>query len=422
MNWTRGRTIGVGSSATVSIARSCDSGEVFAVKSASLSHSHSLQVEQELLSTLSCAQIVSYKGCNISTENGGVLYNLCLEYAPGGTLSDEVRRQGGSLSEFTMRSYTRQILLGMQYLHANGIVHCDIKGHNILVTEEGAKLADLGCARRVNGDHASATISGTPLYMAPEAARGEQQGFPADVWALGCTIIEMATGQVPWPNVSDPVSGLYRIGFSGDVPEIPSSLSKQGREFVSKCLKRDPLERWSASELLKHSFLLEEEESYCWNSPTTVLDHGLWDLEEFDDMEWEQSTCSNSARERIRRLSEGNADTTSLVGGMLNWACDGDWVTVRSNKEVNILPEDANQDYEDEATNTNSNASSNGLGLGTCNGSFSCRDRKYWLLKASNSKCSKNVFCINQNFDNEEFWFFVHDILNVVDLFKALVN
>lgn len=407
MNWKRGRTIGVGSSATVSLARSCVSGEVFAVKSASLSHSHSLHVEQEILSTLSCPQVVSYKGCNISTENGNVLYNLCLEYAPAGTLSDEVRRQGGSLTESTMRSYTRQILLGMEYLHANGIVHCDIKGHNILVTDEGAKLADFGCARRVNGDHyGSVTICGTPLYMAPEAARGEQQGFPADVWALGCTIIEMATGQAPWPSVTDPVSGLYCIGFSGDVPAIPSSLSKQGREFLSKCLKRDPLERWSASELLKHSFLLEEEP--CWNSPTTVLDHGLWDLEQFDDMEWEISTCSDSARERIRRLSEGNVDTASL---MLNWGCDGDWVTVRSNKEVDILPQDDDQDYEDEATNTNSSASSKRLGLGTCNGSFSCRDMKYWPMKASVSKRSRNLFCINPNFDNEEFWFFLHDIV-----------
>ncbi|KAL6197901.1 hypothetical protein ACLB2K_027693 [Fragaria x ananassa] len=408
MNWKRGRTIGDGSSATVSLARSCVSGEVFAVKSASISRSHSLHVEQELLSTLRCPQVVSYKGCNISKENGNVLYNLCLEYAPAGTLSDEVRRQGGSLTESTMRSYTRQILLGMEYLHANGIVHCDIKGHNILVTDEGPKLADLGCARRVSGDHyGSVTICGTPLYMAPEAARGEQQGFPADVWALGCTIIEMATGQAPWPSVTDPVSGLYCIGFSGDAPAIPSSLSKQGREFLSKCLKRDPLERWSASELLKHSFLLEEE-SYCWNSPTTVLDHGLWDLEQFDDMEWEISTCSNSARERIRRLSEGNVDTGSL---MLNWGCDGDWVTVRSNKEVDILPPDDDQDYEDEATDTNSCASSKRLGLGTCNGSFSCRDMKYWPMKASVSKRSRNLFCINPNFDNEEFWFFLHDIV-----------
>ncbi|XP_050371582.1 mitogen-activated protein kinase kinase kinase 18-like [Argentina anserina] len=409
MNWTRGRTIGVGSSATVSLARFCDSGEIFAVKSASLAHSHSLQVEQELLSTLSCAQLVSYKGCNISTENGNVLYNLCLEYAPAGTLSDEVRRQGGSFSESTMRSYTRQILLGMEYLHANGIVHCDIKGRNILMTDEGAKLADFGCARRVNGDHGSYTISGTPLYLAPEAARGEQQGFPADVWALGCTIIEMATGQAPWPTLSDPVSGLYRIGFSVDVPEIPSSLSKQGMEFVSKCLRRDPLERWSASELLKHPFLLGEEEPCCWNSPTTVLDYDLWDLEKFDDMEWEQSTCSNSARERIRRLSEEKADTASLSGGMLSWACDGDWVTVRSNKEVDTLPQNVDQDYEDEATNTDSSASSIGLGLGTDNGSFR-RDMKCGSLKASNSKCRENMYCVNSNFHNEEFWFFVHDI------------
>ncbi|KAH0970029.1 hypothetical protein GBA52_022185 [Prunus armeniaca] len=404
MDWTRGPTIGHGSSATVSIAKSHGSGELFAVKSAMLSQSHSLQMEQTILSTLSSAQIVSYKGCNTSTENGTVFYNLFLEYAPGGTLSDAIRRQGGCLNEAAIRSYTRQILLGLHHLHSNQIAHCDIKGQNVLVTNNGAdvKLADLGCAKRVNFDHGLPT-GGTPVYMAPEVARGEQQGLAADVWALGCT-----------------------------VPEIPSSLSKQGRDFVTKCLMRDPMERWSAGELLKHGFLLEAPNYLL--SPTAVLDHGLWE-EEFDlDLEhiWEpthQSGCSNSARGRIRLLSESKAASFS---GVTNWPCDDEdtWATVRSNDiehpdtTLHWNEYKANDIYDDKPQPTKTNAkttSGGGLGLDTSEAAnFSSRQRKKSRAWTT-SKCNQYVFCGNLNFVNKELRLFIDQLLIIIHGFPSLI-
>ncbi|XP_028117203.1 mitogen-activated protein kinase kinase kinase 17-like [Camellia sinensis] len=102
---------------------------------------------------------------------------------------------------------------------------------------EAHEIADLGCARLAK--HGGNTVfSGTSVFMAPEVVSGEEQGFPADSWALGCTVIEMATGSPPWPEVNDPVSALYRIGFSGDVPEFPRWFSKPAKDFLSKCLKR----------------------------------------------------------------------------------------------------------------------------------------------------------------------------------------
>jgi serine/threonine protein kinase len=358
MDWTRGQTIGRGSSATVSMARANQSGKVFAVKSAELSKSESLQKEQIVLSTLRCPQIVAYKGCDITNENGKVLYNLFLEYASGGTLIDAIREGGGCLDEDMIRLYARTILLGLEYLHCNGIVHCDIKGHNILVTSDGAKIADLGCAKRVDEVSeadwgTTTTIAGTPLYMAPEVARAEHQGFPADIWAVGCTIVEMATGQAPWVNVSDPVSALYQIGFSGNAPEIPSFMSKQARDFLSKCLKRDPMERWSASELLKHDFIIEEpnlilkeNNSSKADTPTCVLDQVLWDSMEKLETTWDSThnTSLVSPIERIKQLTEGNGKAHS-------WSTWGDaWVTIRSNKsskeqEMVSCSEDYNMAY-----------------------------------------------------------------------------
>ncbi|PSS05992.1 Mitogen-activated protein kinase kinase kinase [Actinidia chinensis var. chinensis] len=284
MDWTRGPTIGRGSFASVFVATSRHSGDIFAIKSTELSQSQSLQREQKILSTLISPSIVTYIGYTITSENNKFMYNLLLEYVSSGTLSDAIH--DGRLEESAIEFYTHQILQGLEYIHSSGVAHCDVKGQNILISGGGAKLADFGCAKWINpatkNDDVAATIGGTPMFMALEVARGEEQGFPADIWALGCTIIEMATGESPWPNFSDPVSVLYRIGFSREIPEFPDFLFDQARDFLGKCLRRDPKERWTAKELLKHPFLWESNfrEKHILelnsNSPTSILDQGVW--------------------------------------------------------------------------------------------------------------------------------------------------
>ncbi|KAI3414960.1 uncharacterized protein J3R85_015656 [Psidium guajava] len=147
--------------------------------------------------------------------------NLFMEFVPGGTLDNLTRKHGGRLSQPTITRYTRQILEGLEHLHSRGIAHCDVKGSNILIGEDGPKLVDFGCARRVdNPATAAAPFGGTPMYMSPEVARGEEQGHACDVWALGCTVVETATGGASWSG-GDPASVLYRIGYSGESSEIP---------------------------------------------------------------------------------------------------------------------------------------------------------------------------------------------------------
>ncbi|KAK6919337.1 Protein kinase domain [Dillenia turbinata] len=336
MYWTRGHIIGRGSSATVYAATSSQSGEVYAVKSVKLSKSEPLQREGRILSSLSSPYVVGYKGCDITKENNLFMYNLLMECVPGGTLSQEIRRKGGRLDESRIGFYTSQILKGLDYLHSNGFVHCDIKGANVLVSENGAKIGDMGCAKRVNLvandlDHAAEPIGGTPAFMAPEVARGEEQGFPADIWSLGCTVIEMATGGSLWPGLTDPVSVLYHVGFSGEGPEIPNWLSGEAKDFLGKCLRRDPKERWTASHLLKHKFLRELElisngkeiqESYS-NSPTSILDQGIW-----NSCSLGESGVQDSPEKRIQRLE--------LCSGNASWTFDENWVTIRCNNNENI--------------------------------------------------------------------------------------
>ncbi|XP_041003106.1 mitogen-activated protein kinase kinase kinase 18-like [Juglans microcarpa x Juglans regia] len=338
MRWTRGQTLGHGSSATVSLATASHmSGAVFAVKSAELSKSEFLQREQKIISSLSSPRVVGYKGCDITMENNMTIYNLFMEYVSGGTLADATRGCGGCLDESLIGYYARQIVQGLEYLHSHGLVHCDIKGRNILISEDdGAKIADFGCAKwvekRVEEDDKVVAIGGTPMYMAPEVARGEEQGFPCDIWAIGCTIIEMATGGAPWPKVADPVTVLYQIAYSGELPEFPSFLSEQAKDFLDKCLRRCPKERWTASQLLKHPFLEVSnsgeksiQDSTSNFSPTSILDQGFWNsVEESESLSSPVDTQSkNPAADRIRRLSS--------LSEVPSWTWDENWITIREN-------------------------------------------------------------------------------------------
>ncbi|XP_023533202.1 mitogen-activated protein kinase kinase kinase 18-like [Cucurbita pepo subsp. pepo] len=328
MEWTRGHVIGQGSSATVFLATASPGGDIFAVKSAEVSLSQSLQREQCFLSSLASPYVVFSRGCDVRTEQSGiVMFNLFMEYLPNGSLADAIRRRGGRLDEAAIGNYTRDLLQGLQYIHSKGLVHCDIKARNVLIGRDGkAKLADFGCAKWATQTE---VIGGTPLFMAPEVARGEHQGLASDIWSIGCTIIEMATGGgSPWLNTTDndPISALYRIGYSGQSPEIPSFLSQKAKDFLEKCFRRNPKERWTAIQLLNHPFLREvnsistgkkirEVDS---DSPTSVVEQGIWrSIEEsrFFRPSW-------SPTEQIRRLA--------MDSGEARWTEDENWTTIRS--------------------------------------------------------------------------------------------
>jgi serine/threonine protein kinase len=150
-------------------------------------------------------------------------YQLFLEFAPGGSLADQVSRAGG-LDEYNIQAYAADVARGLAYLHGQSMVHGDIKARNVVIGADGrAKLADFGCARKAG---CGPIIGGTPAFMAPEVARGEEQGPAADVWALGCTVIEMATGRAPWSGMNgDALAAMHRIGYTDAVPEVPQWLS-----------------------------------------------------------------------------------------------------------------------------------------------------------------------------------------------------
>lgn len=322
-DWVRGACIGKGSFGTVSLA--CDKleGRVFAVKSVPLNSSsvESLENEIEILRSLDSRYVVAYLGD--STTEGS--RNLHMEYVPGGTLADAA----GRLGEHQVRAYTWCIVQGLFYLHSVArVAHADVKGRNVLVGHAPglAKLADFGSARRISDGRCA--IGGTPLWMAPEVVRGEAPMPESDIWSLGCTVVEMITGAHPWKN-SGGQDKLFEIGFGDGLPEFPAQLSKSGTDFLARCLRRNPAERWTAEQLLQHPFLegAAEAADETGLSPRSILD---WAGSEFnEDDEAEDSDDEGHvdhvvglARERISQLAGGSESKD------LDWDSEG-WLVVR---------------------------------------------------------------------------------------------
>ncbi|XP_055819412.1 mitogen-activated protein kinase kinase kinase 20-like [Solanum dulcamara] len=272
-HWKKIYVLGAGSYGRVYYAVHIDPSSsrayVAAVKCADNSLSGSLQKEAQILTTLKgCPYVVQFFGADVSIDNGNIpIYNLFLEYASGGSLHDLInnsKRGMIKMSELEVSFYTYQILKGIQHVHKKGYVHCDIKPANILVfnNERGGmhklKLADFGLSLKV-GDRMTYMTGiplsnrGTLLYAPPESLICGIHAKAYDIWSLGCTVVEMITGNRFWIHC-DTKDLQWKI-MNDEDPEIPSNVSEIARDFLHKCLITDPVRRWTSDQLLDHPFI-----------------------------------------------------------------------------------------------------------------------------------------------------------------------
>ena len=273
--WVKGELIGKGSFGKVYLALNATAGEMIAVKQVEVPQTLSdkssskqkevidtLHAEVETMKDLDHFNIVQYLGFEALPD----FYNLFLEYVPGGSVGSALR-QYGRFEESVIKSFTRQVLDALSYLHSCGILHRDLKSDNLLIDLDGVcKISDFGISKKsrdIYANDAEMSMQGTIFWMAPEVihnvVHNAKQGYSAkvDIWSLGCVVLEMFAGRRPW-STDEAIGAMYKLGNARLAPPIPEDtmpfVSKDGKDIIDQCFQIDPDRRPTASELFAHPF------------------------------------------------------------------------------------------------------------------------------------------------------------------------
>lgn len=292
IRWQQGRFIGAGAFGSVYLAVNLDSGALMAVKEIKFQELSGLpnlysQIKDELgvMEMLHHPNVVEYYGIEVHRDKVYIFE----EYCQGGSLAS-LLEHGRIEDEGIIQVYTLQMLEGLTYLHAQGIVHRDIKPDNILLDHRGViKFVDFGAAKILAKNQRSVqrsrrgpegpnpsmnpagnlggglgmqnSLTGTPMYMSPEIIKNDNRGRQGamDVWSLGCVVLEFATGKKPWSNLDNEWAIMFHIGVATQHPPLPEpgQLSDMGINFLKQCLTIDPMKRPTAMELMSHAWILD---------------------------------------------------------------------------------------------------------------------------------------------------------------------
>ena len=256
-NYKIGKLLGSGAFGSVYQIIDQNTGKIYALKRISKQKFNDIdKIKREIhtLSKLHHKNIVKYIGYS-ETKNH---LNIFLEYIKGGSLL-KVLKTFKKLNEESIRLYTKQILEGLLYLHYNDIIHRDIKCANILLDNGICKLCDFGVSRSIEENfefNQVYSIQGTPNWMAPEIwIKGECTRF-SDIWSLGCTVIEMITGKIPFENQYNYHIIMHNILENNTPPPLPLGISDLLKSFLEDCLRIKPTERKYIYYLLNHPFII----------------------------------------------------------------------------------------------------------------------------------------------------------------------
>ncbi|KAG5554755.1 hypothetical protein RHGRI_012345 [Rhododendron griersonianum] len=264
VRWRKGELIGCGAFGRVYMGMNLDSGELLAIKQVSIAansaskektqaHIRELEEEVNLLKNLSHPNIVRYLGTAREEES----LNILLEFVPGGSISSLLGKFGSFPESATMTG--AKSMKGTPYWMAPEVILQT--GHSFF--HKFPQVSTISYHVRINGwnlpsleltrTHGLVDSEALDVYC-PELFKNES--FSADIWSVGCTVIEMATGKPPWSQQYQEVAALFHIGTTKSHPPIPDHLSVEAKDFLLKCLQKEPNFRAAAAVLLQHPFVM----------------------------------------------------------------------------------------------------------------------------------------------------------------------
>ncbi|KAI8370454.1 kinase-like domain-containing protein [Radiomyces spectabilis] len=265
--------LGEGAAGTVWKVRYKPTGLVMAKKTITVDPDPQLQrqILRELSFLKDCGSphIVAFHGAFL--DDGETTIAICMEYCEGGSLEDIYKRardMQGVIGETVLAKIAEAVCKGLTYLHSQKVIHRDIKPSNILMTRSGEiKLCDLGVSGELINSLAQ-TFTGTQYYMAPERIKGGTYSVRSDIWSLGLTIIEVAQNRPALPPPGQPNLSIFELLdyiVHQPMPSVGEDRSEACRDFVAKCLIKDPSERPGPEMMLEHKFIKE------WADPSKNL-------------------------------------------------------------------------------------------------------------------------------------------------------
>lgn len=250
------KKVGQGASGNVYVAKTLATGQRVAIKTMDLAQ----QPRKELIVNEILVMKESQHPNIVNFLESYLVKNnelwVIMEYMEGGALTDIIDNNN-VLEEDQIAAICLETCKGLEHLHAQSIIHRDIKSDNVLLNASGqVKITDFGfCAKLTDQKSKRATMVGTPYWMAPEVVKQKEYGAKVDIWSLGIMAIEMIENEPPYLD-EEPLKALYLIATNG-TPTLkkPEKLSKELKGFLAVCLCADVKSRATADELLQHPFL-----------------------------------------------------------------------------------------------------------------------------------------------------------------------